>query len=92
VFAQSFISAPNIRLGTQLHANAGAMCLLFAQITSTGIGRNAVACANGLKCARLATSGTKSLVPAYAHLNHALMATIGTTNYASAFASHRYAQ
>ena len=92
MFAHSSISAPNIRLGTQLHANAGAMCLLFAQITSTGTGRNAGAYANGLRCARLVTSGTKSLVPAYAHLNRVLMATIGTSTYASAFASHRYAQ
>jgi len=78
------ISAPEVRYGTRLRASASAMCLSSAQITSTGTGVNAGACANGLRRVRLATSGTKGLVLANAHLNLVCLATIGTTTSASA--------
>ena len=41
---------------------------------------------------RLATSGTKSLVPAFAFLNSVWLATIGTTNTASACVFQSHAQ
>ena len=75
-----------------MRAGANAMCLTSAQITSTGTGRNASACANGLRCVRLATSGTKSLVPAFALLKSVRLATIGTTNSASACVCQSHAQ
>ena len=90
--AHSSISAPKVKYGTRLRAGADAMCLTSAQITSTGTGRNASACANGLRCVRLATSGTKSLVPAFALLKSVRLATIGTTNSASACVCQSHAQ
>ena len=89
--AHSSISAPEVRYGTRLRASAGAMCLTTAQITSTGTGVNAGASANGLRCVHLATSGTKGLVLAFAHLNLVRLATIGTTNSASACVCQRNA-
>ena len=58
--------APKIRPGTLLAASASAVSQSNALITSTGTGRNACACANGLRFARLATTGTTAVVPANA--------------------------
>jgi hypothetical protein len=84
VFAHGLIIAHTVKFGTHSPASANAMYNWSALISSTGTGRNACACANGLRCAHLATNGTPRYANVSAAPSRVLLAITGIPSSASA--------